>query len=600
MLVLASLLSLVAQAPPPTREDPFARLGLEADLRATASGWRRPSLRSNEVAAPALAQRILEAPAVGSAKAEDFVRDALAEIRAVPLLHAAAAALGGGRREPEGKLPAAMDARRFEATLERAHREVVRALGSGRDPALLAPVLQAAIERYMVAGALDKMAEDERASLHTVLARAAKVDHAALLQQAVVMVQAAQALVADAAPSLARAPTKPGERGVTGGVVLDRATPFGRFVIGGTGHNEYECGDIAVIVDLGGDDEYRGPVAGTGVSRRLSLVVDLAGDDSYLGQNDALGSAVFGVGILLDLAGNDHYEGLARCAGFGAAGVGVLIDGAGDDDSTFAGDSGGVGLLGVGLCLDSGAGKDITRAGPRSLGVGLPGGVGFFVDDGGDDVRSLRGSDGASPLACGVGLGVSRWLAGGLGVFVDVGGADQYETGDRSCGAGIDGGVGVCFDAAGRDRYMVGDTCLGAGWGHGVGVFVDAAGDDEYHARGVSLGCAFDHSVGWAEDRSGHDVYDLRGSWPGFADGGALGAFFDLADDDRYTLTVQPVVWLADVADRSIALGVFEDRGSAGDLYQADGVVRSPCHGVVDRQNVKGAAGEVVRVLASH
>lgn len=599
MFIFACMLTLAAaQAPGPERDDAFERLGLDADLATTLRGWRRPPLRMLEAAVPALAQRVAETPRQSAARAEAFVRRALAEIRPVPLLRAAASGLVAARREPEAKASVRMDVHKFEAVLERAHREILRALGSGRDPAMMAPVLQAAIERHLQPGALDQMTDAARAPLRTVLGRAAKVDIAALSAQAIAIVRAAQDLVADDAAALGRLPTKPGEAGVSGGVVLDRSTPFGRLVVGGVGRNEYECAQIAVIVDLGGDDEYRGPAGSAGLSRRMGLVVDVAGNDVYRSQNDGLGSATFGVGILLDLAGDDHYHGLARCAGFGAGGIGALFDLAGDDDYTFDRDSGGVGLLGLGLFLDAGAGKDITRAGSQALGCGLPGGVGFFVDDGGDDVRALRRGETASSEVCGVGLGVSGWLAGGVGLFVDVDGTDQYEAGDRACGVGVEGGVGIFFDAARDDRYVVGEFALGSGGDHGIGVFVDAAGDDEYRTLGPSLGCAIGHAVGWAEDRSGRDVYQLVSVWPGHADRGGLGLFLEFAGKDRYTLSLRELAADNATADKTIGLALFEDRGGEVDTYDTDDGVRSPRNGVVDRQVVKGEAGEVVRVLA--
>jgi hypothetical protein len=597
MFLLSCLLSLAVQAPPGA-EDAFARLGLEADLTAAMSGWRPPRPRWPEVAAPALARRITAAPREAVVTAEAFVRAALSEIRPVPLLRAGAQAFGGAARDLDARAPARMDIRRFEDVLERAHREIVQALGSGRDPALLAPALQAAIERCARGGRFEQVGEDEVSSLRTALGRAAKVDYAVLTTQAIAIVAAAHALSESGeVGTLADAATKPGERGVTGSVLFDRTMQFGRFVIGGTGRNEYECAQLAVIVDLGGDDEYRGPAAGVGVARRMSLVLDLEGNDVYRAENDGLGCGVFGVGILVDRKGNDRYHGAGRCAGFGAGGIGALFDLGGDDEFTLAHDSGGVGFLGIGLCLDAGAGKDVTAVGPRSLGCGLPGGLGFFVDDGGDDARLLVVGEAPGPMACGVGMGVPGWLAGGLGLFVDVDGTDDYRGGDSACGAGIGGGVGICFDAAGVDHYALGELSLGGGRDHGIGVFVDAAGDDHYRSTGASLGCAFGFALGWGEDRAGRDEYDLTGTWPGHADAGAVGAFFDFAGRDRYALDVRPPTWRDPTAERAKSLGLFEDRGGETDEYVGGEGVRSPRQNEVDRHVGSGAAGEVVRAF---
>ncbi len=364
MTVLACLLSFMVCQTPAAVDDPFSRLGLEADLAAPLAGWRSPTPRLPGFESPALARRVTEAPRLAAQRAEVFVREALAEILPVPLLRAAADGFGCARTDKGKELPARMTVRAFEDVLARAHREIEGALGSGRSSEMLAPALQAAVERVLMPGGCDAMDARARGDLKDLFARVGKVDLAAMQTQAALIVRAALALAADEASALARAPTTPGERGVSGPVVFDGATPFGRFVIGGVGINEYECDQAAVIVDLGGNDTYRGPVAGAGIVRRLAVVVDLAGNDTYRARNDGLGSATFGVGLLLDLAGNDDYEGDRRCAGFGAAGLGALFDLGGDDKLVLAGDGGGRGIAGNGGNLDAGAGKDSARDGP--------------------------------------------------------------------------------------------------------------------------------------------------------------------------------------------------------------------------------------------
>ena len=49
--------------------------------------------------------------------------------------------------------------------------------------------------------------------------------------------------------------------GVTGGIMGAWEGPWGKFVIGGTGPNTYEGDDFIGIIDLGGDDTYKGRVA---------------------------------------------------------------------------------------------------------------------------------------------------------------------------------------------------------------------------------------------------------------------------------------------------------------------------------------------------
>jgi hypothetical protein len=571
MPILAAALCLACQ-PPAAGDDPVARLGIENEVAAVIAAWRQPPSRWASNAGTALAHQLRAHPLHAGPRAEAFVRDALAEIRPVPLLRAAARGLGHVCRERDPDLPARLDARGFEDILERAHREVVRALGSGRAPELIAPRLQALLERALSDASLPSASEEGRDAGKELCQRARDVDIAVLQEQAALVVRAALALVEGEGKTLAQAPTTPGTRGVSGGVVFDRTMPFGRLVIGGAGSNEYACDQLAVIVDLGGDDVYRGPAAGAGLVRQLSVVVDVAGDDVYEASNDALGSGTFGLGLLVDIAGNDRYRGRERCAGFGAGGLGALFDLAGDDDLTITRIGGGAGFLGLGLCLDVGAGKDKARAAAYAFGCGLACGLGLFVDDGGDDEREVRAGDALGHAAWGVGLGALGWLDGGAGLFVDVDGVDRYVAGDQACGAGSHGGVGVFFDTAGHDAYEVGRVALGSGRELGTGVFIDAAGDDSYRARGMALGSATQGGCGHAEDRAGQDLYELNEAWPAHAADGGWGTFLEHAGKDRYRVlgvATAPASTATVRATTRLALSVFEDRGGDADLYDA-------------------------------
>ncbi|MCA8918676.1 MAG: hypothetical protein KDB32_06325, partial [Planctomycetes bacterium] len=105
--------------------------------------------------------------------------------------------------------------------------------------------------------------------------------------------------------------------GVTGGVICAFDGPWGRVVVGGDGPNVYEGDDFVAIIDLGGDDTYRGRVAsGIGYPGRpaISFVLDLAGDDRYLGDDFTQGFGFLGVGILHDLGGGDDVYKSRFCA----------------------------------------------------------------------------------------------------------------------------------------------------------------------------------------------------------------------------------------------------------------------------------------------
>ncbi len=591
MTIFACLLGLAAcQDPAPV--DPLSALGIDADVQAVVRQLRlAPTRHLGPV--PELLIEIAATPPFAVARAEREVRAALAELKPLALVRAAGRAYRGVGKE--ARLAPRLDLRSCEDALERAHREVLQAIGPGRDPTLFAPELQAVFDRILHGAG--EVADADKVLLRQAVQRAAKIDYAALQAQAAVMVQAALLLL-EASAELQKLPTKAGENGVTGTVLIDRGTPFGRFVVGGPGRNEYACEQLAVIIDLGGDDTYRGPAGGAGFSARFSMVVDAAGNDRYEANNDGLGSATLGVGVLLDLAGDDTYLGRARCLGYGLLGVGVCLDLQGADTIELASDGGGVGCLGLGLCADLGAGKDTVVIGARGCGVGLPGGLGMFVDDGGDDERALRRGTAAGAAGFGFGFGLPGHVGGGCGVFVDVDGNDRYAGGEHACGSGWHGGGGVFFDAAGRDSYRLGALTLGSARDGGFGIAIDAHGDDVYElTAGPAVGAAFGFALGWFEDRAGADRYTLAGEGVGFADAGGLGVCRDLGGKDHYVLTAQLVPWRNADATKAVALAVLSDAGAEADEYpKLPGRVLGD--DVRERRQSAGPNGDVVRVFA--
>src|SRR5204863_9024876 len=116
-----------------------------------------------------------------------------------------------------------------------------------------------------------------------------------------------------------------------------------------------------LVLDLGGDDRYEGPVAASNPSLYVAASLDLGGDDAYaLRTGSALpcqGAGVVGVGVCLDAAGNDAYDGQSLCQGAGHFGLGALIDLQGDDVRRATYSAQGAGFFGVGLLVDA-AGKD--------------------------------------------------------------------------------------------------------------------------------------------------------------------------------------------------------------------------------------------------
>ena len=80
-------------------------------------------------------------------------------------------------------------------------------------------------------------------------------------------------------------------------------TDLGLVEIGGPVPDIHEK-PAALIIDLGGNDLYKGKVA-AGVDGKCSIVFDLGGDDVYLGEDFTQASGVWGIGVLFDLKGDD-------------------------------------------------------------------------------------------------------------------------------------------------------------------------------------------------------------------------------------------------------------------------------------------------------
>ncbi|MFH1675439.1 MAG: hypothetical protein ABIC40_00335, partial [bacterium] len=91
-------------------------------------------------------------------------------------------------------------------------------------------------------------------------------------------------------------------------VKFETMTPFGRIVIGSAANDVYKYDDYFVLVDLGGNDRYEGPVgATTRPEIGISTCLDLNGNDVYDYDSKTCpsqGAGVFGVGVLYDASGN--------------------------------------------------------------------------------------------------------------------------------------------------------------------------------------------------------------------------------------------------------------------------------------------------------
>ncbi len=506
---------------------------------------------------------------------EHLVGDALAKVGVV---------FGEARANPR---PFTGDFHDFGDLCAEIHREMVQAIGSGREAERVIPSLRGTItamtSRLHNLGSIEG---DDATRMREQFERLAKVEHARIRQLAMRLVEAALTLDRESLIERARKEPRSQPRAdgiVQGDVLLDRDSAFGRMVIGGFGRNTYDCSQLDVIIDLGGDDEYRGRIAGAGDRSRVAVVVDLAGNDTYLADNDALGSATLGIGVFVDFAGDDHYEAQSRCCGFALAGFGAFVDLGGDDSYKLGDMSAGCAIAGTGLFLDA-AGDDRATAGVLSFGVGLPGGAGLCFDLSGNDLRRAGrraktvAADGEVDVsaAFGVGLGAPPLMAPGLGLCLDLRGNDRSEGAGVCGGVGVRGGVGILIDQGGDDTVLCGDVALGAAYGQGLGIAIDEAGDDVRAAGRFALGCATDEALGICFDAAGNDREVASAPALGAAERHAEAVHLDLAGVDAYDLESdgQPFRIASLRPAEGPALGVFLHLGGGDDSYAFHGVPR--------------------------
>lgn len=511
--------------------------------------------------------------------------DALAPVAALEFVHSLAS-----KSVPKVKSKA-LEIREFEKICERIHRDLVKAVGSGRDVETAAARLHAVLDKVRLPASTDDRDKATRELVAERFERAGRVDRDELLVLARRLLTASMRLVDDKHLKKLRkkkAGTPRNIEGVRGDVLFDRETSFGRLVVGGPGPNEYECSQVDVIVDIGGDDTYRGPAGGAGEMRPLAVTIDVEGNDRYQAINGGIGSATFGVGLCLDMAGDDVYRGGDRCLGFGMAGVGMFLDLAGNDDYEIAALGGGAAVAGVGVCLDL-EGDDVFKAARESFDCAIGGGLGFCADVAGDDrwtlgaeTAKVHGRSFPVSFGFGAGLGVVGELAGGVGVMLDVAGDDHYIAQAFAGGVGVHGGCGVLCDTAGDDVYEFGAGSLAVSIGYGVGVVVESAGADRFRATGFGFGSGVGGGSAWFGDVAGDDQYDVTDAAAAIARGGAVTGFVDFAGTDKYVKLEGELRWPVPAA--------MPERAAIGTLIDGDG-------GMDALTGLGFGPGEAVRML---
>lgn len=421
-----------------------------------------------------------------------------------------------------------------------------------------------------VAAFNDQTAPQVKADWHFVRTVAEQVDYAALIASAESLTRLANDrwlhqlwVLFHNASLLTTAP-----RGMTGDILLMQETSYGLIVIGGTGPNTYDLDQrMAMVIDLGGDDTYRGTIAASSqVGQGNSVVIDLSGNDTYDAAPLGLATGRLGVGLLIDLSGNDVYQLGPGSGGTGFAGLGILYDGAGNDVYMGGRFTQGTAIAGLGLLVDQ-AGNDRYVSYGYAVGFGGPLGVGAVIDVKGDDTYqcgekyssnynaldapSAQPGDPLFQYDCfGLGTGAGKRvltkksdqqaynLAGGWGLLIDIDGNDRYRSANFSQGCGYFFGIGLKLDLDGDDEHAGARYGHAAGAHFGVGLFADGHGADRYSSTGplYNGGTAWDFSVAAAVDGgTGTDLSDFqRSSGLGRAELTSWSLFIEEGGNDRY------------------------------------------------------------------
>ena len=388
--------------------------------------------------------------------------------------------------------------------------------------------------------------------------------------------------------------------------------------VGSEANNRY-TDDVALLLDLGGDDTYEmsaggapflGPEGAAAVP--ISVNVDLAGNDRYVsgalidlpgwyggGAFGGIGAAMpGGVGIAVDLKGDDVYTSMRPgpagnddlgprdhglpwsliAQGAAAAGVGILVDDGGNgttgdrymisapsstDDQGLIVGQGGAGILGTGLLVDRGDGP-----------------ADRYVLDGG-----LLGKEDVSAAVSRtvVGQGAAN---GGVGALYDEGAGDLAVTANARWVPEDDKGIEYFAGSPAWISYAPTFSVWAQGHSHGGGAFLlGGDGDTSYaidvESEGIAMLLVFGQGTGLAgpgvlDDPGGDDSYRARAvrehvqqivvgdgtsACPNPADCRAMAVVDHILAGAPFLLT-QGGAWSG--------TGVLRDRGNGDDAYQAE------------------------------
>jgi hypothetical protein len=365
-------------------------------------------------------------------------------------------------------------------------------------------------------------------------------------------------------------------------------TAAGVIALRGSNSDRYEGPTFdrtALVIDLGGDDEYLAPIAANqSLDNAVSVAIDLDGSDRYaypevphridtMGflPSDAAGrdgrarnsrsdifrqgSARLGVALLYDFGdGADRYRSLRASQGFAALGVGGLFDEGGDDVYEIEAGGQGASVMGIAALVDH-DGNDHYTTWTFAQGFGYVRGVGLLYDRAGSDEYVARETPVAYPspqnpmvntsFSQGAGFGRRAdavdniHMSGGIGLLRDKTGDDRYTAAIFAQAAGYWGGMGLLLDGNGADQYD-GRWYVQAGTAHfAYAALVDGGGRDVHNMnatrQNMTAGAGHDFSVSFFfADGLEDDVYLVPNLALGAGNANGAGFFADAGGDDTY------------------------------------------------------------------
>jgi hypothetical protein len=340
---------------------------------------------------------------------------------------------------------------------------------------------------------------------------------------------------------------------------FDWKTPFGWIRIRGTGDDDIDASDALLIVDLGGNNHWHGPVGASSPTRLIGLALALSGHNVFEGGDVVQGVGIAGIGVLLDAGGGgDRYEAGNYAQGTGLLGFGALINLGGNNvyrASRIA--QGSSPFVGVGLLADA-EGYDRYSILNAGQGYGGPGGVGILANRMGNntyyaepDMRKGwpgygEADEGSSSQAQGFGAGSfagpasqGQFWAGGIGALINIGGNNSYVAGSWSQGMGYFYGMGILYSGNGKNRYKGGILSQAAAAHYGIGGLIDDGGDN-IHVDSGQMALAHDVSIALFLANGGNNRYTA----PSFAlsrDRSPLALFVNVGGNNVYECKGNPL-----------------------------------------------------------